>query len=82
MRHPGHIWKVSSLHRRVQGLCIVSVGSVLTYGSEDWMMTNDVKRMLNGTNNMMLGVITGHTDHKETPDGSITFNLVRADMGP
>ena len=74
-----HIWKSSDLHMRLRmRLYISSVCSILTYGSETWNLTNEVRRKLNGVNSRMVSIITGKTPHEEASDGTRSFDLVRA----
>ena len=48
------------------------------YGSEAWMMTQDVRRAINGANSRMVTVITGRSPHEEAKEGTRSFDLVRA----
>ena len=57
-------------------LYISAVCSILTYGSEAWMLTPEVRRALNGANTAMMSVITGEEVRKEAGKGK-TFDLVR-----
>ena len=59
-------------------LYISSVCSILTYGSEAWNLTKEVRRKLNGVNSRMVSIITGKTPHEEASDGTRSFDLVRA----
>ena len=74
------IWAARVLHLRLRmRLYISSVCSILTYGSEAWMMTDeDVRRSINGANSIMVDVITGRSPHEEAKEGTRSFDLVRA----
>ena len=73
------IWAARVLHLRLRmRLYISSVCSILTYGSEAWMMTDeDVRRSINGANSIMVDVITGRSPHEEAKEGTRSFDLVR-----
>ena len=74
-----HIWTCKSLHIRLRlRLYVSSVCSILTYGSEAWYITEQIRRMVNGANSVMLSVITGNTPLQEAVAESYSFNLVRA----
>ena len=74
-----HIWKCKSLHIRLRlRLYVSSVCSILTYGSEAWNITEEVRRKINGANSVMLSVITGNTPRQEAVATTCSFNLVRA----
>ena len=74
-----HIWKCKSLHIRLRlRLYVSSVCSILTYGSEAWNITEEVRRKINGTNSVMLSVITGNKPRQEAVATTCSFNLVRA----
>ena len=49
----------------------------MTYGSEAWILRDEVKRALNGENSQMLSIITGKSPHAEASSGSRTFDLLR-----
>ena len=74
-----HIWTCKVLHLRLRlRLYIASVCSILTYGSEAWNLTAEVRRKINGANSQMLSVITGKTQREEASETTCSFNLVRA----
>ena len=74
-----NIWQAKSLHLRLRmRLYISSVCSILTYGSEAWLMTEDIRRAINGANSRMVAIITGNSPHDEAKDGTRSFDLVRA----
>ena len=74
-----NIWQAKSLHLRLRmRLYISSVCSILTYGSEAWLMTEDIRRAINGANSRMVAIITGKSPHDEAKDGTRSFDLVRA----
>ena len=59
-----NIWAARVLHPRLRmRLYISSVCSILTYGSEAWMMTQDVRRAINDANSRMVTVITDRSPH-------------------
>ena len=43
----------------------MSVYSILTYGSEAWILDKETRRTINGANANMFSVITGRTSHEE-----------------
>ena len=47
---------------------VTSVCSILTYGSEVWRLTTEVCVTLNGTNSIMVNVITGRTIRDKTTE--------------
>jgi len=53
-----------------------SVCSILTYGSEAWRLTTDVRVVLNGSNASMVSVISGKSIREESTDGKL-FDLVK-----
>ena len=74
-----HIWTCKSLHLRVRlRLYVVSVCSILTYGSEAWNLDEATQRMLNGANSQMVAIITGKTPHEEASPSTRTFDLLRS----
>ena len=71
------MWKNNSLHRNLRmRLYKSSVCSVMTYGSEAWRLTDEVRRKLNGANSRMVAVITGKSQHDEASKETRTFDLV------
>ena len=74
-----NIWTAKVLHIRLRmRLYISSVCSILTYGSEAWLMTEEIRRAINGANSRMVSIITGNSPHDEAKDGTRSFDLVRA----
>ena len=74
-----NIWTAKVLHIRLRmRLYISSVCSILTYGSEAWLMTEEIRRAINGANSRMMSIITGNSPHDEAKDGTRSFDLVRA----
>ena len=72
-----HIWANKELHQNLRmRLYKSSVCSILTYGSEAWRLTTDVRAALNGANASMVSVITGNTIREESTDGKL-FDLVK-----
>ena len=51
--------------------------SILTYGSEAWVLNADARRIINGANASMLAHITGRSRHEEASPTKTTFNLVK-----
>ena len=73
-----HLWKDNNLHQNLRlRLYKAAVCSILTYGSEAWMLNAEVRRALNGANASMLAIITGKTVHEESSDDTRTFDLVK-----
>ena len=73
-----HIWRDKQLHINLRmRLYRSSVCSILTYGSEAWHLTAEVRRALNGANSQMVSVLTGKTPHQEASEDDRTFDLVR-----
>ena len=50
----------------------------MTYGSEAWNLTNEVKKKINGTNSQILSAITGKSYREEAVEATCSFNLLRA----
>ena len=74
-----HLWSSKALHLRLRlRLYIVSVCSIMTYGSEAWNLTKEVKKKLNGANSQMLSAITGKSYREEAVEATCSFNLLRA----
>ena len=48
--------------------------STLTYGSSAWLLTDEMKRKINGVNSKMLSQITHRTIHEEAKDPS--FDII------
>ena len=49
----------------------------MVYGSEGWRLNLGVRKMLNGANAQMVGIITGKTPHQEASQKWQTFDIVR-----
>ena len=74
-----HLWSSKALHLRLRlRLYIVSVCSIMTYGSEAWNLTKEVKKKLNGANSQMLSAITGKSYREEVVEATCSFNLLRS----
>ena len=74
-----NIWGSRVLHLRLRmRLYISSVCSILTYGSEAWTLTEEVRRAINGANSRMVATITGKSPHDKAKEGTRSFDLVRA----
>ena len=73
-----HLWKDNNLHRKLRlRLYKAAVCSILTYGSEVWTLSVDVRKAINGANAAILSIITGRTPHEEATRGQQTFDLVK-----
>ena len=71
-----HIWTNKALYLRLRlRLYIVSVCSILTYGSEAWNMTETVYKKVNGSNIVMFNVITGKTTREEAVETTCRGDL-------
>ena len=55
----------------------VAVCSILTYGCETWILSEQVLRRLNGANSRMVARITGRSIAKEARTSSCSFDLVK-----
>ena len=75
-----NIWGARVLHLRLRmrRYNISSVCSILTYRSEAWMFTEEVRRMIDGANSRMVTIITDKSPHDETKEGARSFDLVRS----
>ena len=51
--------------------------SILTYGSEAWVLNDKACKIINGANARMLSHITGRTRHQEASPTTTTFNLTK-----
>ena len=72
-----HVWKSRKLHPRLKlRLYIAGVCSVMVYGSETWMLTPAVRRLLNGANSQMVAIITDKTIREEATEATRTYDLV------
>ena len=61
-----HLWRDNALHLNLRlRLYKEAVCSVLTYGSEAWTLTLEVRKAINGANAAMLTIITGNTVRQE-----------------
>ena len=73
-----HLWRDHDLHLNLRlRLYRASVCSILTYGSEAWVLTQQVRKALNGANARMLSIITGNTIKEEASPKTQTFDLVK-----
>ena len=50
--------------------------SILTYGSEAWILNTEVTRAINGANAQMMAVITGSTPRQEASAKTRTFDII------
>ena len=72
-----HIWKSGHLHLRLKlRLYVAAVCSVMTYGSEAWLLDDATIRALNGANSRMVSTITGRSPHEEAKQDTKTYDLV------
>ena len=51
--------------------------SILTYGSEAWVLNTKACKIINGANASMLSHITGRSRHEEASSSTTTFNLIK-----
>ena len=51
--------------------------SILTYGSEAWVLNKQTCKLINGANARMLAHITGFSQHAEATSATTTINLVK-----
>ena len=73
-----HIWSDKRLHLNLRlRLYKSSVCSIMTYGSEAWILSEEVMRAINGANAQMVSIITGKSPHEEASNGTRTFDLLR-----
>ena len=72
-----HIWNSNDLHRGLKlRLYKACVCSILTYGSEAWILNTEVTRAINGANAQMMAVITGSTPRQEASAKTRTFDIM------
>ena len=57
-------------------LYVAAVCSLLTYGSETWLLTDRVRRKINNANSIMLARISGRSYREEARPSTTSFNLV------
>ena len=57
-------------------LYVVTVCSLLTYGSETWDLDDKIRRKLNNANSIMLARVTGRTFREEARPSTTSFDLV------
>ena len=73
-----HIWASAALPLRLKlRLYAAAVGSVLTYGSEAWILDAATCKAITDANAQMLTHITGQTQHEEATKSTTTFDMVR-----
>ena len=48
----------------------------MVYGSETWMLTPEVQRLLNGANSQMVSKITGKTIREEATEATRTYDII------
>ena len=61
-----HLWKGKDPHLNLRmRLYKATVCSVLTYDSEAWILTEEVRKTINGANTVMLAIITDKTVNQE-----------------
>ena len=71
-----HIWQAElSLKLKIR-LYKSAVCSILTYGSEAWLLDEEACKAINRANAIMLSFITGKTIAEEANIDTTTFNLV------
>ena len=60
-------------------LYVAIVVSTMTYGSEAWLFTDEIKRNVNHTNSKMLAAITNRTIHDEAkaPSYDVVSNILK-----
>ena len=74
-----HIWSSNEIHTKLKlRLYVASVCSIMTYGSEAWYIDDEVGRVLNGANSLMVSKITGRSPHEEAKPQTRTFDLVKS----
>ena len=74
-----HVWAANALPLRLKlRLYVSAVCSILTYGSEAWLLTAQTCRSITGANAEMLAHITGRTQHEEAKKATTTFDVVRS----
>ena len=54
-----------------------AVCSILTYGGETWVLTDTIKRKINGVNSKMVARITGRSITQEARASTYTLDLVK-----
>ena len=73
-----HVWASDALTLKLKlRLYVAAVCSIMTYGSETWLLDVPTCRALNGANATMLARITGKSQHDEAKKATTTFDIVR-----
>ena len=73
-----HVWASDALTLKLKlRLYVAAVCSIMTYGSEAWLLDVPTCRSLNGANATMLARITGKSQHDEAKKATTTFDIVR-----
>ena len=55
---------------------MAAICSVMTYGSEAWLLNTETRRALNGASSKMVSAITGRTVHEEAKSEGKTYDVV------
>ena len=71
-----HIWASDLSEDLKMRLYITACCSILVYGSEAWLLNDNARRCINGTNAYMLSHITGKTKREEATAATTTFNIM------
>ena len=71
------IWKSDLPIKLKLRLYISAVCSILSYGSEAWLLDDRACRAINGANAAMLSHITGNTIRHEPTATTTTFQILR-----
>ena len=72
-----HVWKAHQLHVKLKmRLYMAGICSVMVYGAEAWVLTAEVRRILNGANSKMVAAITKKTIKEEATEETRTYDLV------
>ena len=73
-----HIWAAEELTLELKlRLYKAACCSILTYGSEAWILNEKACKLINGANASMLSHITNRSRHEEAKAVTTTFNLVQ-----
>ena len=71
------LWKAASLSFKLKlNLFAATVGTIMKYGCEAWIMTSQVKKRLNGANASMLAVVLKSTSRQQA--ASPAYDIVAA----
>ena len=71
-----HVWAADLPVDLKVRIYISACCSMLVYGSEAWLLNEEAKRCINGSNTYMLSHIAGKTKREEVTMTTTTFNII------